>query len=221
MIIAIEGIDGSGKNTQAKLLADRLSKSGIDVTLMGFPCYSETFFGKEVGCYLNGEFGGLDVVPPKLASMLYAGDRFEKKASILEASSAGKVVIIDRYVSSNIAHQSAKISGSERLELQLWIENLEYNVYGLPKADINILLNLDAASSSKLVLLKNTRDYTDKAKDLHEEDSSYLEKVATVYNSLASNSKNWKIINCLKGGSIKSIEDISEEVYKSIHNLIK
>lgn len=79
MIIAIEGIDGSGKNTQAKILAQRLSIHGKAVKLMGFPCYADTLFGKEIGSYLNGEFGSITDVSPKLASMLYAGDRFEKK----------------------------------------------------------------------------------------------------------------------------------------------
>jgi dTMP kinase len=72
-IIAVEGIDGSGKNTQSRLLVENLKKQGFEVEFLGFPCYSETFFGKEIGAYLNGDFGGLDDVHPKLASMLYAG----------------------------------------------------------------------------------------------------------------------------------------------------
>ncbi|SDI00840.1 dTMP kinase [Vibrio xiamenensis] len=216
MIIAIEGIDGSGKNTQANLLAKKLSEIGHDVVLLGFPCYSETFFGKEVGHYLNGEFGGLDEVPPKLASMLYAGDRFEKRDDILKALNSGSVIIIDRYVSSNIAHQSAKLVGAERVKLQHWIEKLEYDVYGLPKANINILLNLDAVNSSKLVQLKDTRDYTAKSHDLHEENSSYLEEVAAVYYSIAKNADDWKIINCLEGNSLRSIDDISNDVLSTV-----
>ncbi|MGF1691144.1 dTMP kinase [Photobacterium kagoshimensis] len=221
MIIAIEGIDGSGKNTQANLLLNKLEEQGKKVILLGFPCYSETFFGKEVGCYLNGEFGGLDVVSPKLASMLYAGDRYEKKSSIINALNDGCIIIIDRYVSSNIAHQSAKLVGNERSELQRWIEKLEYEVYGLPKADLNILLNLDADHSSKLVLKKDARDYTDKSKDLHEEDSTYLEKVANVYQDIASKSGKWTIIDCLNDNKLKSIEDISNEVFGAVSLLLK
>ncbi|EGQ7918622.1 dTMP kinase [Vibrio parahaemolyticus] len=212
MIIAIEGIDGSGKNTQASLLARNLSERGYNVVLMGFPCYSETFFGKEVGHYLNGNFGGLNEVDPKLASILYAGDRYEKKSDILQALRNGSVVIIDRYVSSNVAHQSAKVSDETQEELQRWIEKLEYDVFGLPRATINILLNLDASHSAELVQKKNTRDYTTKSHDLHEEDSSYLEKVAKVYYSLARNSNNWTLVDCLDNNILRTIDDISEDV---------
>lgn len=220
MIIAIEGIDGSGKNTQARILAERLADHGLNVQLMGFPCYSETFFGKEIGNYLNGKFGGIDDVAPKLASMLYAGDRFEKKNEILDALNNNMILVIDRYVSSNIAHQSAKVFGTERLELQKWIETLEYDIYSLPKPDINVLLNLDVSISSKLVSLKNAREYTSKKHDLHEENFAYLSEVAKVYSSLASQANKWEIVNCVEKGKLKSIEIISDEIYTSISKFI-
>ncbi|MCW0507849.1 dTMP kinase [Aeromonas piscicola] len=220
MIIAIEGIDGSGKNTQATILAETLSQQGRNVVLMGFPCYSETFFGKEVGNYLNGEFGGLNEVPPKLAAMLYAGDRFEKREYIKKCISEDAIVVIDRYVYSNVAHQSAKIFGAERSALQYWIERLEYDVYGLPKPNLNILLNLDVYNSSKLVMMKSTRDYTEKSKDLHEENSSYLGEVAGVYHDLASNNESWKIVNCLVDGSLRSIKDISDDVLLAAKSIL-
>ncbi|EPQ6905734.1 dTMP kinase [Citrobacter freundii] len=220
MIIAIEGIDGSGKNTQAKILAQRLSIHGKAVKLMGFPCYADTLFGKEIGSYLNGEFGSITDVSPKLASMLYAGDRFEKKAEINEALNSGMILIIDRYVSSNIAHQSAKVFNEQRIELQRWIESLEYGVYSLPKPDINILLNLDASTSSQLVSMKNTREYTSKKHDLHEENSEYLSEVAKVYRSLSENNDEWIVINCIESGVLKSIDSISDEIYSTIKQYI-
>lgn len=220
MIIAFEGIDGSGKNTQAKILAERLSLHGKAVKLMGFPCYSDTLFGKEIGNYLNGEFGGINEVSPKLASMLYAGDRFEKKTEIIDALNNNIILIIDRYVSSNIAHQSAKVFNEQRNELQKWIESLEYGVYSLPKPDINILLNMDASTSSQLVSLKNTREYTIKKHDLHEENSEYLSEVANVYRALSENNDCWKVINCIEGGLLKSIDSISEEIYVTVEKYI-
>lgn len=128
-IIAIEGIDGSGKNTQAKLLVDNLRKQGFDVEFMSFPCYEETMFGKEIGAYLNGDFGSLDEVHPKLAALLYAGDRLEKKAFIKETIEQGKILVIDRYVSSNIAHQGSKVSaGADRENFCQWLSHLEHTV---------------------------------------------------------------------------------------------
>lgn len=219
MIIAIEGIDGSGKNTQATILAKKLSEQGRKVVLMGFPCYSETFFGKEVGHYLNGDFGGLNDISPKLTSMLYAGDRFEKREHILNYINDGYIVVIDRYVYSNVAHQSAKVFGEERIELQKWIEALEYDVYRLPKPDVNILLSLDVSSSSKLVMMKSTRDYTEKRKDLHEENSSYLSEVSYVYHELARNNDQWEVINCLKNNNLRSVDDISNDIIKVANKL--
>lgn len=213
MIIAIEGIDGSGKNTQAKALAERISLSGKTVKLMGFPCYTETLFGKEIGRYLNGDFGGIDDVSPTLAAMLYAGDRYEKKKEIIDALDNDVILIIDRYVYSNVAHQSAKLFGEDREGLQKWIENLEYGVYSLPKPDVNILLNLDASTSSKLVSMKNAREYTNKKHDLHEENSMYLAEVANVYKSLANSNDTWKVINCIENGLLKSINSISDEIF--------
>lgn len=210
-IIAIEGIDGSGKNTQSRQLVENLSKQGYEVAFIGFPCYSETFFGTEIGRYLNGEFGTLDGVHPKLASLLYAGDRFEKKAFIEQSLAQGKVLVIDRYVSSNIAHQGAKLAGEERQVLCQWLEHLEYEVYGLPKPGLNILLNMDVTSSTELVLKKAARDYTDKKQDLHEADTSYMDKVAQVYYQL-SQAPDWYRVECIDHGSVRSVDDIAAEI---------
>src|SRR5579872_3745025 len=111
MLIDIEGIDGSGKGTQARLLTDRLLASGVSATLVSFPRYDATLFGKAVGEFLNGEFGSLDTVHPFLVSLLFAGDRFESKAYLLEAMRTSQIVVLDRYVPSNVAHQAAKLDG--------------------------------------------------------------------------------------------------------------
>lgn len=210
-IIAIEGIDGSGKNTQTKRLVEQLKAQGHEVEILGFPCYSETFFGSEIGRYLNGEFGGLDDVHPKLASLLYAGDRFEKKGFIENTINDGKVLIIDRYVSSNIAHQGAKLPQDERQALTDWLKHLEHEVYGLPKPALNILLNMDVTSSTSLVLKKDARDYTDKKQDLHESDTSYMDKVAQVYREL-SEGADWYRVECVEQGTIRAIDDIAQEI---------
>ena len=108
MLVVLEGIDGSGKGTQARLLVDALARRGFTARLFSFPCYDETFFGREVGRYLNGAFGDLHSVPPEFAALLYAGDRLEKRDELLVALRDADVVVCDRYVPSNFAHQAAR-----------------------------------------------------------------------------------------------------------------
>ena len=112
-LIALEGIDGSGKLTQLDLLARELDSRGLPTFRISFPRY-ESFFGKLVGRYLNGEFGELGAVDPHLSALLYAGDRLEAKPEIETALSAGKIVLADRYIGSNMAHQSARVPAGER-----------------------------------------------------------------------------------------------------------
>src|SRR6478752_4883900 len=101
----MEGIDGSGKGTQAALLQERLNRAGTRTALLSFPRYQETAFGTQIGKFLNAEFGGLDQVHPILASLLFAGDRFESRSLIHQSLADHQIVLCDRYVASNIAHQ--------------------------------------------------------------------------------------------------------------------
>ncbi|WP_010324681.1 dTMP kinase [Marinobacterium stanieri] len=219
-IIVIEGIDGSGKNTQSNLILERLSKAGVKSEKISFPAYDETFFGKEVGNYLNGKFGGLDDVNPKLAAMLYAGDRFEKKDYINEKLSEGYILIIDRYVPSNIAHQASKLDNIERDVLADWINQLEYYVYKMPKPDLVIFLDVPPKTSQELVLTKDKRNYTEKKQDLHEENSNYLEKVYRYFRELSS-INGWTHINCFPNNRMLGKEEINEILFNKIEKIIE
>jgi len=222
-IIVFEGIDGSGKGTQSKKLYQHLKELNYKVILLEFPFYSETFFGKEVGNYLNGEFGGLNDVHPKLSAMLYAGDRFEKKELILQKLKDGYLIICDRYVPSNIAHQTAKYKDeNEQKKLKKWINELEYNVYGLPKPNIIFFMDMNPNISDNLVSKKDARNYTDKKKDLHESDNSYLLDVYDIFKKM-STKKSWLNIKCQdKNNNLNSIEDIHSKILKKLksENLI-
>ncbi len=216
-IIVFEGIDGSGKGTQSKKLYSYLKELNYKVILLEFPFYSETFFGKEVGNYLNGDFGGLNDMHPKLSAMLYAGDRFEKKDTILKKLASGYIIICDRYVPSNIAHQTAKYQDKkEQKKLKKWIEELEYKVYGLPKPDIIFFMNMNPNISDNLVLKKDTRDYTDKKKDLHESDNSYLLNVYDTFKNMSAN-KKWVNIKCQdKNNLLLGVDDIQSKIIKQL-----
>ncbi|VVO56289.1 Thymidylate kinase [Pseudomonas fluorescens] len=212
IIIAIEGIDGSGKNTQSTNLLEEYLSAGAQATKISFPQYGSTLFGKEVGNYLNGDFGSLSEVHPKLSAMLYAGDRFESKNEILAKSANNAVLICDRYVHSNVAHQTAKVPKEDQVEFRNWIEKLEYEVYGIPKPDLVIFLNVPPKTSTDLVLKKSTRDYTTKKKDLHEADDIYLEKVYELFKSEAEHNRNWLTIDCFHDGKLLDEEAIFNKI---------
>ncbi len=220
MLIAIEGIDGSGKGTQTKLLCERLKSQGVSVAQLGFPRYDATRFGKRVAEFLNGAYGALDVVDPFLVAGLYAGDRFESRQVIRDLISSNQVVLCDRYVPSNLAYQLAKVDHSRRDSLKTWIEQLEYEIYDLPRADLTIYLELDAETSQALVLKKDVRDYTAHSLDLHEAAQGYLGHVRLEYLQLASQDPAWKIITCCEGERLKTIQEIAEEVYLVVQNAL-
>lgn len=219
-LIAIEGIDGSGKGTQAALLRDALTSRGLKTALISFPRYQETFFGARIGDFLNGRFGSLNEVHPFLAATLFAGDRLESRPMLIESLETHDVVVLDRYVASNIAHQAAKRRGDERRTLAQWILNLEFSVNKLPRPDLAILLDLPASTAQTLIAKKNARTYTDRAADLQEADAAYLEDVRQVYLALAAEDPHWNIIHVEHLGTLRSIDEVSTEVLTLVQSAI-
>jgi dTMP kinase len=211
-LIAIEGIDGSGKRTQLDLLASALNARGLDTFRMSFPRY-ETFYGKLVGRYLNGDFGALDAVDPHLSALLYAGDRLEAKPEIDAALSAGKIVLADRYIGSNMAHQSARIPQEQREEFFAWLKRLEYGLYALPLEDLVVYLRVPVQEAHRLVGLKSARAYTSLKRDIQEADIKHLEQTAIIYDRLATES-NWVRIDCFS--EVSSVLLAPEEIHRAV-----
>jgi dTMP kinase len=211
-LIAIEGIDGSGKGTQAAMLRDRLVSEGRQVALLSFPRYQDTFFGRRIGEFLNGRFGGLNEIHPFLVSLLYAGDRLESRDTLQAALDTHDVVVLDRYVASNIAHQCAKLPESDQPELQKWIETIEFGLNRLPKPDVTVLFDLPAESAQRLISLKSQRSYTDRKADLQEADTAYLERVRQVYLRLAASEAGWQTVEVERAGMLKERSEICDHV---------
>ena len=216
MLVALEGIDGSGKGTQAHLLVDALARRGFSARLFSFPCYDETFFGREVGRYLNGAFGDLRGAPPEFAALLYAGDRLEKKDALCAALREHDVVVCDRYVPSNLAYQSAKLPPDrdrpDRQDALIdWISAVEYTAFGLPRPDLVCLLAMPAEQSARLVLNKKKRSYTDARLDLHEAAGDYLRDVSAVFARLAAK-EAWTVIEGMEGDAVRGIEAVAADL---------
>ncbi len=214
--IAIEGIDGSGKRTQLELLARVFAARGIPHARVSFPRYDSSF-GRLVARYLNGEFGRLDAVDAHFSALLFAGDRFEAKAELEAALAAGKTILADRYVGSNLAHQTARVGPQRREEFLSWLKRLEYGIYGLPPEDLVVYLRLPAVQAQRWVGLKATREYTQLQRDLQEADLKHLEQAALVYDRLATE-PNWVTIECFDpaGGDLRPPDVIHAEVLAAV-----
>lgn len=213
MIITIEGIDGSGKGTQAVLLEEAYRKLGVKVKMFSFPSYDKTFFGKEVGSYLRGEYGSIDQVHPKMASILYACDRFERTKEIDKLLAEGYVIICDRYTDSNIAHQVSKITDvKEQNEMIKWLDEMEFNVLGLNRPTVTLFLDVPHNITKELVLLKDERSYTSDDEDMHESNYDYLKNTSLLYNRLCE-VRGWEKINCVHtNGDMMSVEEIHSKI---------
>jgi dTMP kinase len=215
-LIALEGIDGSGKMTQLDLLARALEARGQAVFRISFPRY-ESFYGKLVGRYLNGEFGALDAVDPHLSALLYAGDRLEARPDMEAALGEGKIVLADRYIGSNLAHQSARVAPERREEFLVWLKRVEYGLYALPAEDLVIFLRVPVTEAHRLVGLKSARAYTNLKRDIQEADIKHLEETAIIYDRLATE-PNWARIDCINTatGALLSPEEVHRAVLQAV-----
>ena len=182
----------------------------------GFPQY-DSWFGKMVGQFLNGDFGSIDTVDPHFAALLYAGDRFENKGPIVEALERGQVVLADRYIASNLAHQTARSAPEKRAQFRAWIEHLEYGVYGLPQEDLVLYLRITPEHAQSLVAKKSARTYTDSAHDILEASARHLQTASDIYGHLAR-SPNWRTIECVDAltTALRAPEDIAREALAAV-----
>jgi dTMP kinase len=214
--IAVEGIDGSGKRTQVRLLEKALVARGHTVYSTGFPQY-DSWFGKMVAQFLNGELGALETVDPHFTALLYAGDRFEAKPHLETALREGKIVLADRYIGSNLAHQTARVPPANRTDFIAWIEHLEYNIYRLPRENLILYLRLPPREAQALVSRKSARSYTSVKQDLLEASLRHLEEAAAMYDTL-SRRPAWATVQCFHEARniMRSPEAIAEEVLAAV-----
>lgn len=224
-LIVIDGMDGSGKATQVALLAERLERMGKKVMRLDFPRYEDNLMGRFIGECLAGKHGDFVSADPYLASTLYAVDRFQSSEQIKNWLKKGMIVILDRYVSANQIHQGGKIrTEKERKNFLSWIEELEYGVFGLPRPDAIIYLNVPIEITQALVRKKGQKKkkvYLRKGgKDTVEDSLKYLKGSRKSALSIIQKTNTWIPIACAPKGSLLSRESVSDMVWAEVKNIL-
>ena len=220
-LIVIEGTDCSGKETQAKLLLNRLKGDGVKIEERAFPMY-DTPTGKIIGGALLGKthigesvFPNASKVDPKVAALYYAADRLYNIGEINKMLDDGVNVILDRYVESNMGHQAGKLKDKqEKLDMMNWLESLEYDLLKLPRPDLVLFLYMPYQYT---IELRNKRG---EAPDEVEKDVDYLHNAEETYSMMAEK-YNYDIVHCVKDERIRTIEEISDDVYSLVKNKLK
>ena len=212
-LVVIEGSDGSGKATQTKKLYERLRDLEVKVRRVSFPNY-QSESSALINMYLRGDFGGkAEDVNPYAAATFYAVDRFAGFVEWKNFYESGGLIISDRYVGSNMAYQTAKLKKKvERTKFLMWVDDLEYNRFGLPRPDMTIFLDMPPKISA---MLRRERG----REDIHENDSDYLEKIYIIYKEIALKF-GWKIVPCAEGSFARSTTDIHENILALVEELL-
>ena len=216
-LIVIEGLDGSGKSTQIEKLKEYLAGEQRAYRQVKFPKYDDESSAL-VRMYLKGELGGLDDVNTYGASIFYTVDRY---ASYLKDwgkdYNSDKIVVSDRYVTSNIPHQMSKLPVQEWDEYLHWCNDLEYTKIGLPKPDLVIYLDMEPEVSRRLIDQRNQGDQS--KRDIHEADLNYLLKCRTAA-LYGAKKEGWTIISCCDGDRVYSIEEMHDKVMQVVQTVL-
>lgn len=216
-LFVIDGTDGSGKQTQFEKLEESLTKDNVDYKVVSFPNY-ESPSSALVKMYLSGEFGSnAKDVSPYIASTFYAVDRYATfKKGLEDYYNKGGIILADRYTTANMVHQAGKIDDLiERNKFLNWVDNFEYNIFGLPRPTEVFFLNMPPEKSLELMKNRENKFSHTKTKDIHENDINHI---IDSYNAACYVSKKygWYKVDCIKDGTLRTIDDIHEEIYKEV-----
>ena len=218
-LIVIEGTDGSGKSTQFRLLSEHLENDGVAFKHLVFPRYSEESSAL-IRMYLGGQFGTKPSdVNAYAASAFYAVDRYASyKMDWGPWYENGGLVLSDRYTTSNAVHQASKEEGQARQDYLKWLYEFEYDKMGLPRPDLTIYL--DVPTDYTEMLLRSREQATNTKADIHEKDMQYL-ATCRQCGKAAAEYYGWKIIQCVRDGAMRTIEDIHQEIYAAVQQCLK
>ncbi|MBQ8204426.1 MAG: dTMP kinase [Alistipes sp.] len=224
MFIVLEGLDGAGKSTQIAKLRELFHSRGIESEYLHFPRFDAPVYGELIARFLRGDLGTVDAVNPYLVALLYAGDRADAAATIRRWIGEGKVVIVDRYVYSNIGYQCAKIADAEeRTRLREWILKTEFEEFAIPRPDLSLFLDVPFEFTAKK--LTETREGDDRAylngsKDIHEASLDLQRRVREVYIDAAQQGNDIEVVDCsTEEGAMASPEVIFERIMHYVERL--
>ena len=225
MFIVLEGLDGAGKSTQIKQLRALLSQRGIKSEYVHFPRVEAPVFGELIARFLRGELGSIESVDPYIVALLFAGDRADMAPQIRKWEAEGKVVIVDRYVYSNIGYQCAKIADADgQQRLKKWILDTEYGYYNIPRPDLSIFLDVPFSFTAKSLTEQRTGDdraYLNGGSDIHESSLDLQQQVRRVYLEAAEVDESLKVIDCSNSeGGMDSPEGIFARIEALVLPLI-
>ncbi len=213
-LFVIEGVDGAGKATQTAKLIERLTAEGKNPLKLTFPDY-ENNSSDIVKMYLNGTFGThAEDVNAKAASTFFAIDRYVSYKTRWEKDFLdNRIIVADRYVTSNMIHQASKLGSVEEKKAFIdWLADFEYGIYKLPRPTKVVFLDMPPEYAAELTKTRANKSTGEMVQDIHESDRAYIQK--SYENALwVAKNYGWHIICCVKDGQIRTIEDISEEVY--------
>lgn len=218
-LIVIDGGVNVGKATQTDILMNRLQNEGKLVGKMDFPQYHQNTIGHLINDCLEGKEKQLEHLDPRAVATLFAADRFESKAQILEWLEEGRIIIFDRYVTSNMLHQGAKINElDKRDEFFRWVEHLEYEIFGMPRPQLTIYLEVPPDESARL--LEYVEDVGGQATGPEEKDKLHQAKVSECAKYLANIQGRWHTVPCINENGLRSRQDIHEDVYQIVSDFL-
>lgn len=221
-LFVIEGTDCSGKQTQLEKLKQRFIEEGIDFRTVSFPNYDSPS-SELVKMYLSGEFGtDPKSVSAYIASTFYAADRYATfKKDLEEYYNNGGIILADRYTTSNMVHQSGKIKDQvERKKFLDWLWDFEFNLYKLPIPTKTFFLNMPTDMAVELMKNRENKFTHESKKDIHERDISHLRDSYEAACQLV-NAYDWYEVNCVREGTLRTIEDIHQEIFNKISEFMK
>jgi len=212
MLIVMEGLDGAGKSTQVRKLKEYLRRRCGGLEYIHFPRYDAPVYGDLISRFLRGDFGTNETVHPQLVALLFAEDRHGAVPQMQSCLSSGGVLLLDRYVYSNVAYQCAKLSDDAEAEaLRKWIMDTEYGEFALPKPDLNIFLDVPIGFvESNLASHRDgaDREYLEGARDIHEADIAFQKRVRDIYRAQARRDPDFITVDCSDESGAMAHEDV-------------